>query len=133
MERSSSSFGAFMGILLQYLADILHLRSRSTVRICKVKGHATDDMVARRRVRWEDMLGNNLADEAADFGRRRQSDSVSSARRICINACHFWYPLVMDLHRYFIAVARIAVNLDPGHGTAPDPTVWCTGAPAKKY
>ena len=89
-------------------------------------------MVARGLVRREDLVGNNLADEAADLGRRRQNDRVSTARRICIQACHFWYPLLMDLHRYLKAVARIAVNHDPGHGTAPDPTVWCTGAPAKK-
>ena len=86
------------GDLLQYLADILHRRGRNTVRVCKVKGHATEGMVARQQVRREALVGNNLA----------------------------------DLHRYFIAVARIAVNHDPGHGTAPDPTVWCTGAPAKK-
>ena len=120
------------GDLLQYLADILHRRGRSTVRVCKVKGHATEGMVARQQVRREDLVGNNLADEAADLGRRRQSDRTCDARRCCTNACHLWYPLVMDLHRYFIAVARVAVNHYPGHGTAPDPTVWCTGAPAKK-
>ena len=58
-------------------------------------------------------------------------NGFSTARRICVNACHWWYPIIMDLHRYFIAVARIAVNHDPGHGTAPDPTVWCIGAPVK--
>ena len=89
-------------------------------------------MVARGRVRREDLIGNNLADEVADLGRRRQTERVSTARRICVNACHYWYPLIMDLHRYFIAVAGIAVNHDPGHGTAPDPAVWCIGAPAKK-
>ena len=111
---------------------MLRTRSKDMVRICKVKGHATEDMVARGKVRKEDLVGNNLADEAADLGRRRQAERVSAARRSCVNACHCWYPLIMDLHRYFIAVARIAVNHDPGHGTAPDPTVWCVGAPAKR-
>ena len=120
------------GDLLRIIDDMLRTRSRGTVRICKVKGHATEDMFACGRVRREDLVGNNLADEAADLGRRRQAERVSTARRRCVNACHYWYPLIMDLHRYFIAVARIAVNHDPGHGTAPDPTVWCVGAPAKK-
>ena len=120
------------GDLLQFVGDILQCRDRNTVRICKVKGHATEDMVARGLVRRADLIGNNLADEAADLGRRRQIDRVSTARRSCVQACHSWYPLVLDLHRYFIAVARIAVNHDPGTGTARDPTVWCTGAPAKK-
>ena len=43
---------------------------------------------------------------------------MTTARRICLQACHTWYPLIMHLHRYFIAVARIAVNHDPGYGTA---------------
>ena len=120
------------GDLLRIIDDMIRVRGYDTVRVCKVKGHATEDMVARGRVRREDMVGNNLADEAADLGRRRQTERVTTARRICVNACHFWYPLIMDLHRYFIAVARIAVNHDPGNGTAPDPTVWCIGAPAKK-
>ena len=117
---------------MQSVADILRSRDRSTVRMCKVKGHATEDMFARRMVRRADLVGNNLADEAAGLGRRRQNDRVSTARRICVQACRYWYPLIMDLHRYFIAVARIVVNHDPGHGTAPDPTVWCTGAPCQK-
>ena len=120
------------GDLLQLVEDIVRLRGGRTVRVCRVKGHATEDMVARGMVRRADLVGNNLADDAADLGRRRQNDGVSTARRICVQACHFWHPLMLDLHRYFIAVARIAVNHDPGSGTAPDPTVWCHGALAKK-
>ena len=104
---------------MQLVADILHIRGRPTVKICKVKGHATEGMVARRMVRRADLIGNHLADEAADLGRRRQNDRVSTAGRTCVQACHFWNPLMLDLHRYFIAVARIAVNHDPGTGTAP--------------
>ena len=42
-----------------------------TVRVTKVKGHADEGMVVNGRVREVDRLGNNAADEAADFGRRR--------------------------------------------------------------
>ena len=120
------------GDLLRIIADMLRSRDRGTVRICKSQGTChrgygrTRDGAARRS------SCNNLADEAADLGRRRQTERVSTARRICVNACHHWYPLIMDLHRYFIAIARTEVNHDPGHGTVPDPTVWCTGPPAKK-
>ena len=64
-------------------------------------------------------------------GRRRQDDGVAIARHVCLQACRDWYPLIMHLHRFFLAVARIAVNHDPGYGTAPDP-VWSVGAPGKK-
>ena len=46
---------------------------------------------------------------------------------VCVRACHAWCPLVMNLHRYYIAVARIAVNHDPGCCTAPDLNVWSVG------
>ena len=44
-----------------------------TVRITKVKGHADESMVQVGMVRELDPVGNNTADEAADFGRRRSS------------------------------------------------------------
>ena len=47
---------------------MLHHLGLDTVRISKVKGHADDDMVLHGRVREVDRLGNDAADEAADFG-----------------------------------------------------------------
>ena len=100
--------------------------------MCKVKGHATKDMVRREAARRADLVGNNQDDEAADFGRRRQDDRVATARRNCTQACHKWYAWLLHLHWFYIAVGRIAVNHDPCHGTALDPTVWSAGAPANR-
>ena len=47
------------------------MSSWSWQRISKVKGHADEAMVLNGQVREVDRLGNNAADEAADFGRRR--------------------------------------------------------------
>ena len=113
--------------LLLYVSDILLLRGWRTVQVCKFKGHA-----ARGMVRRADLEGNNYADWAADLGRRRQNDRVTTARRLCTQACHAWNPFVMHFHQYFIAVARIPVDHDPDSGTAPHPTVWSAGATAKK-
>ena len=60
---------------------MLHLRGLDTVRIASVKGHADEDVVLDGRVREIDRLGNNAADEAADFGRRRVGNAVIDARR----------------------------------------------------
>ena len=46
---------------------MLHLRGHDTVRIAKVKDHADQEMVLDGRVMELDRLGNNAADEAADF------------------------------------------------------------------
>ena len=60
---------------------MLRLRGLDTVRITKVKGHADQGMVFDGRVMEFDRLGNNAADEAADFGRRRVGNAVIDARR----------------------------------------------------
>ena len=111
---------------------ILQLRELDTVRISKVKGHADEGMVLDGRVREVDRLGNNAADEAADFGRRRVSPAVIDARRNLSGVCGRWYPVVLDLHRIFIAISHAVVNHDGGSGTAPDPLVWSAGALPKR-
>ena len=50
----------------------------------KVKGHADEEMVQVGQVPELDRLGNNAADEAADFGRRRVDPPVTDARRDCL-------------------------------------------------
>ena len=63
---------------------MLHLRGLDTVdtvRISMVKGHADEVKVLDGRVREIDRLGNDAADEAADFGRRRVGHAVIDARR----------------------------------------------------
>ena len=59
-----------MVALAQYM---IRTRGRETIRVTKVKGHATDADVEQGRVRLEDQLGNAEADTAADLGRHHQS------------------------------------------------------------
>ena len=51
---------------------MIRTRVQDTVRVTKVKGHATDADVEQGRIRPEDRLGNAEADTAADLGRRHQ-------------------------------------------------------------
>ena len=66
---------------------MLHLRGLDTVRITKVKGHVDESMVLDGRVGEIDRLGNDVADEAADFGRRRVGSAVIDARRNLSGVC----------------------------------------------
>ena len=75
------------GDLLVRIERMLHLRGPDTVRISKVKGHADEVMVLHGRVREVDRIGNNAADEAADFGRRRVGPLVIDARRNLSGVC----------------------------------------------
>ena len=75
------------GGLLLLIDRMLRSRGLDTVRISKVKGNADDAMVLHGQVRREDKLGNDAADEAADFGRRRVSPAVIDA---CRNLSGMW-------------------------------------------
>ena len=50
----------------------------------------------------------------------------------CPGVCGRWYPIILDLHSFFIASARAVVNHDGLGGTAPDPLVWSAGALHKR-
>ena len=110
---------------------MIHSRGRDTVRVTKVKGHAEDVDVQQGRVRLLDKQGNAEADQAADLGRRHQSEVLIDARRRLLGARSHWYPVMTDLHRFMIAVARVSVNHDGKGGTAPDPLVWDQGSRPK--
>ena len=103
---------------------MIRTRGRQTVRVTKVKGHAEDVDVQQGRVRLVDQQGNAEADAAAELGRRHQSEVIINARRRLLKARSHWYPIMPDLHRFMIAVARVSVNHDGKGGTAPDPPVW---------
>ena len=66
---------------------MLQLRVLNTVRITEVKGHADEGMVRDGEVRDLDRMGNNAADEAADFGRQRVDFAVIDDRRNFAGVC----------------------------------------------
>ena len=119
------------GDLLATIHSMLSLRGFGTVKVSKVKGHATRAMVASGDVRLEDLIGNNGADAAADLGRLSQHDDVITARRSLLRVRRLWYPIMVDLHRFMVAIARVSVNHDGRGGTAPDPLVWDQGSKPK--
>ena len=82
-----------MAILLRFFPGArTRLRSpRSRDRLLKLMWN---------RGRLEDRLGDIEADTAADLGRRHQSEAVMDARRVLVNAREFWYPIVLQLHRF---------------------------------
>ena len=115
------------GDLLLLIERMLHFLGFNTVRISKVKGHADEALVRAGAVRGLDKLGNDGADEAADFGRRRVPWWVIDARRNLSGVCSRWRPVVLVLHRFFMAISRAVVNHDGGAGTLIDSLVWSAG------
>ena len=110
------------GDLIALVQYMIRSRGRETVRVTKVKGHAED---------VEHQQGNAEADTAADLGRRHQSEVLIDARRRLLKARSYWYPIMLVVHRFVTAVARVSVNHDGWSGTAPDPLVWDQGSRPK--
>ena len=94
------------GDLIALVQYMIRTRGRDTVRVTKVKGHAEDVDVQHGLVRLEDQVGNAEADTAADLGRRHQSEVIIDARLRLLKARSYWYLILLDLHRFMIAVAQ---------------------------
>ena len=119
------------GDLLLLVQQMIRWRGSGNAAVTKVKGHADEGLLALGRVREVDRIGNNEAD-AADLGRKRVHHSVSDAWRLVNRACARWYPVVRDLHRFFVAIARAALNDDVLAGTSLYPVVWSAAANPKR-
>ena len=58
--------------------------------------------------------------------------AVIDARRNLSGVCGRWYPFLLDLHRFFIAISKAVVNQDGVGDTALDPMVWSAGSLPKR-
>ena len=65
------------------------------------------------------------------MGRRYQSVILIDARRRLLKVRSHWYPIMLLLHRFMVAVAGVSASHDGRGGTAPDPLVWDLGGRPK--
>ena len=70
-------------------------------------------------------------DQLGNAKGRRQSEALIDARRRLLKVRSHWYTIMLLLHRFMIAVARVTVNHDGRGGIAPDPLIWDQGGPKK--
>ena len=97
--------------------------------ISEVKGHADESMVLDGRVRELDrLLLMMLLMRLLTWVVGGLVMLVIDARRNLSGVCGRWYPVILDLHRFFTAISRAVVNHDGRDGTAPNPLVWSAGA-----
>ena len=120
------------GDLLLKVHQFVRWRGPDNTAVSKVKGHADEGLVALGRVREVDRVGNNEADAAAALGRGRVHHSVSVARGVVTRSCARWYPVVRELHHFFIAIARSVVNNDGESGTSLHPVIWSNDSNPKR-
>ena len=120
------------GDLLLKVHQFVRWRGPGNTAVSKVKGHADEGLVASGRVREVDRVGNNEADAAAALGWERVHHSVSFVRGVVARSCARWYPVVRDLHHFFIAIARSVVNNDGESGTSLHPVIWSSNSNPKR-
>ena len=120
------------GDLLHKVCQLVRWRGPGNTAVSKVKSHADEGLVALGRAREVDRVGNDEADAAAALGRGRVHHSVSVARGVVAKSCARWYPVVRDLHRFFIATARSVGNDDGGSGTSLHPVIWSYNSSLKR-
>ena len=119
------------GDLLRLVQRLVQCRGRCGTLVSKVKGHADEGMVAMGSVKEVDRIGSNGADATADMGRRRLHCSITDARCVVNGGCACCYPIVQELHRLIIVIARTVVNCDLG-GTSIHPVVWSNEVNSKR-
>ena len=98
------------GDLLQRVCQLVRWRDLVTLLFLKLRVMLMRVWLPLGRVREVDRVGHNEADAAAALGRRRVHHSISAAKDVVARSCARWYPVVRDLHRFFIAIARSVVN-----------------------
>ena len=119
------------GDLIVIVQCMIRTRGQDTDRVTKVKGHATDDDVQQGRAPLWEKLGNGDSDAAADLGVRHQSELLVCCGRVLLNARNHLYPTMLQLHRFMIAISRVAVEHDGKGCSALDPLVWDRGRTMK--
>ena len=95
------------GDLIATVQHMIFAGEPDTVRVTKVKDHATETDVEQDRVGRR----NIEADTAADLGGRHQQEAVVDISRALIKTGGFWYPIVLQLHRFMVAIFRVSVVL----------------------
>ena len=121
------------GDLVGIAQNLILTRGRDTVGVTEVKGDATDSDVELGRVRLEDRLGNAEADALLLIWVGVINLSCSLMLGVsCSVLVSRWCPTKLQLHRFMIAVSRVAVNHDGRGGSAPDPLVRDQGRRLKQ-
>ena len=59
-----------------------------------------------------------------NFGRMRQAGVVIDARRNLLKAMKDWYPSILVLFGFMVAIAREPVNHGDSDGSVVDPLIW---------
>jgi hypothetical protein len=82
--------------------ETVHQKGPSSIKISKVKGHATDEEVREGKVKAEDKVGNDAADKAADVGNDLHGKGTLKAANYFSQRSRLYGLFIKDLHNHII-------------------------------
>ena len=94
---------------LLLVQELVRVRGPATSAVSMLGGHADEGMVLEGRDRDLHRIGNHLAHEAADFGRRRFNVATTDARRALSNGFQFFGICDSSLQLVGVLLMRMGV------------------------
>ena len=94
------------GDLWSFFAKSTQARGAQAVRLSKVKGHATQEMVEKGTVRETDKMGNDEADVGADEGAVGEQQELSTAARKYATRQWRYKVFMARVHQYIIHLRK---------------------------
>ena len=99
--------GMYDGDLWEHTQKMVEAKGPKSVSYRKVKGHATEEVVASGKVTREDKEGNDEADSAADRGSNNEQSSLYTLTKM-LAARHEEYKLFMARVQKFLVATKKA-------------------------
>jgi len=99
------------GDLWEWFAKIVKAKGAEAVRLTKVKGHATEEMVKQGKVKEEHKVGNDFSDEAADIGVEQHGNEFLEASTFFAAKQHEYSVFVKDMHKLILAITKEAAAI----------------------
>ena len=106
------------------------------MKISKVKGHATEEMVSEGKVKAEDKEGNDKADEAADQGATKSQGKVQKFAELYAWRQGMYRKIMATNQNFIVEVKKEERRLKQGDEKEKDPFEkkggeedWCAKEP----
>ena len=94
------------GDLWEHTQKMVAAKGAKSVRVQKVKGHATEDMVAAGQVRERNKRGNDNADQAAGKGARDEQSGLHSLTQMYAERHAAYRKLMARIHKFLVEMMK---------------------------
>ncbi len=93
----------------------MEAKGPQAVKLTKVKGHATDAMVAQGKVKEEHKVGNGFSDEAADIGVEQHGEDFLEASTFFAAKQKEYGTFIKEIHKLILAISKEASSIRNPH------------------